>query len=934
MTLSYAWKLVTRNPRRTLTYLFGLALAVGLFAGILFFVDVTARQMTATAIAPVKIDIIAHGTKPDVNITEAAPTIATQRGVSAAEPVYAADFASAVKANGEHPSPAGRMFAIQPSYLQTFDVLQISSGAFDPSGAVISEAMAIAQNIQIGDSIQLSFNGVNQPVTLPVTGIANLDNADALFATATEAENAIVSDVVIVDQAWFRTNLLQPLTTIAADPNTVAIPGIITLDSQIHVRINRDLLPGDPTLAALHAESLRRGVERLFPGQLKSSDNLSGAFKAAKGDVLSAKILFIFLGLPGVALAAYLSKFAAELFAESQRREISLLRTRGATPAQITGIVAMTSFFLAIGGSALGLMFGILALYATSSRWFFGSAGSQLTASLNPFASSFDWNLFAASAGIAFAAGLILTFLAAFLPTFGALRREITQERRSVRRVEAEPFWKRSYLDLILLGVAAVSLYVTQINGGFKPTGNEGAAITLSFYIFLTPFFAWTGLTLLVLRLIEKGLAASGNQIGGLFRRVFGEIGEVAGKSLARRATRISAAVTIIALTLSFGVSLAIFQKTYTHEKQLDSQYIVGSDIRFTPALNTPQNADFASQLQIPGVTSVTGVVRDTQAMVGSEKNTVYGIDLPTFRQTAYLPDSFFVDGSAKQTVDAMTNRTTNYAPGTAKQVLDALANTPNGVIISVEQAEKYNIRVGDPVLLRLYNRATNQYTDVQTQAVGLFIYFPTSAQDSDFILNRDFMVKSSGYSAMNYFLIKTDGTPQTIQNVTASLTSQYKNVMPVRIQNTETVVKTESSSLTSLNLGGLGAMERLYTIVVVSMGLAIFLLAMINERQREFGAMRALGANLNHLRRFLFTEALSIGGLSLLIGAGVGVLLARLLVLLLGVIFTIPAKSIALPGAELLTLAAFVVAGMVVSVAITSRRLSTLKVVEALREL
>ena len=48
-----------------------------------------------------------------------------------------------------------------------------------------------------------------------------------------------------------------------------------------------------------------------------------------------------------------------------------------------------------------------------------------------------------------------------------------------------------------------------------------------------------------------------------------------------------------------------------------------------------------------------------------------------------------------------MRNRTTNYAPGSARQVLDALATTPNGVIISVEQAEKYNIQVGDPVLLR-----------------------------------------------------------------------------------------------------------------------------------------------------------------------------------------------------------------------------------------
>lgn len=109
--------------------------------------------------------------------------------------------------------------------------------------------------------------------------------------------------------------------------------------------------------------------------------------------------------------------------------------------------------------------------------------------------------------------------------------------------------------------MAIISLYITQLNGGFKPSGNEGAAITLSLYIFLTSFFAWTGLTLLVLRLVEKGLASSANQIGAFFRRLFGEIGEVAGKSLARRASRISAAVTIIALTLSSGVSLALSKK-------------------------------------------------------------------------------------------------------------------------------------------------------------------------------------------------------------------------------------------------------------------------------------------------------------------------------------------------------------------------------------
>lgn len=804
MTFRYAWRLVTRNPRRTFTYLFGLALAVGLFAGILFFVDGTTRQMTDLAIAPVKLDLVAHATTPEVNVTDAARVIRTQRGIVAAEPLFSADFASARAAGSSQASPSGRMFAVTSSYLQTFDILQISSGSFEPQGVAISEAMAVSQNLKAGDMLQLSFAGIDNPVVLPISGIMNMGNADMLFTTSTEAENALVADVVFVDIDWFQHNVLDPLATMAANPPASLVPGAVILDPQVHVKIDRAQLPADPTLAAHRTDALRRLVERQFPGQLKAVDNLSGALKAARGDVLLAKILFIFLGLPGVALAAYLSKFAAELFAGAQRREISLLRTRGAQPPQITPIVALSSILLAIGGSFLGLLFGMALLLVSGGR---GAASN-----LNPLAAGFEWSAFARSASIAFAAGMILTFLAASLPTFGALRNEITQERRKTRRVETPPFWKRSYLDLLALLAGAVVLLVTQLNGGFKPTGNEGQAISLSFYIFLAPFFAWIGLTLLMLRLIGGSLARFQFRLAAFFRGLFDEIGGVAGKSVARRAAQISAATTIIALTLSFGVSLSLFQKTYGQEKHLDSQYIVGSDIRFTPAHNTPQTADFASELLIPGVQNVTAVTRDTQALVGSEKNTVYGIDVASFRKTAYLPDSFFVDGSSPRTLAAMRDHTANYAPGSAREVLDALAGIPNGVIISVEQAEKYNILLGDPVLLRLYNRATQQYADVKAQAVGLFVYFPTSDQDSDFILNRAFMTAKSGNPAMDFFLLKTDGQASTVNQIASALAARYKNTMPVRIQTTENVIKTETSSLTSLNLGQLGTMELVYT--------------------------------------------------------------------------------------------------------------------------
>ena len=137
------------------------------------------------------------------------------------------------------------------------------------------------------------------------------------------------------------------------------------------------MLPSDPTRAALQTEALRRQVERQFPGDLKTTDNLSGARKTAKADVLAAKILSIFLGLPGVVLAAYLSKYTADLFSESQRREIGLLRTRGTTPQMITSIVAVSSALLASAGSFLGIIFG---LFITAI-----SIGSSINSSFNHF---------------------------------------------------------------------------------------------------------------------------------------------------------------------------------------------------------------------------------------------------------------------------------------------------------------------------------------------------------------------------------------------------------------------------------------------------------------------------------------------------------------------------------------------------------------------
>jgi putative ABC transport system permease protein len=57
MLAEYVWRDLVRNPRRSLAALTGIALGVGLFSAVLFFIDGSSASMTQRAVAPLPIDV-------------------------------------------------------------------------------------------------------------------------------------------------------------------------------------------------------------------------------------------------------------------------------------------------------------------------------------------------------------------------------------------------------------------------------------------------------------------------------------------------------------------------------------------------------------------------------------------------------------------------------------------------------------------------------------------------------------------------------------------------------------------------------------------------------------------------------------------------------------------------------------------------------------
>ena len=885
-----------------------MALAVGLFASITFFVDASAARMTQRALAPVAIDMQAALTAPlgpaagaavqtdtPLSLEQLAQRLTKLPGVSSADPLAGVDLpAGSLRSGSQAVNQPLRVFAFDPSYLQHYQLVRLTAGSYPPDGALLSPDAALALGLAPGSTASLTIPGRSTPLSLQVGGVADFTRADALFASRSadnQGEFVQVPNVVVVPISAFETQILPALRADAAATSSTLKTPFIELD----LHIDRARLATDPVAAVVTTQGLKRTIERIAPGQVSVTDNLSDALTAARGDTILAQVLFLFLGLPGVLLAAYLSRYAGGLLARSQRREQATLRARGAQPRHLIRVLTFTTAAIAFLGCMLGLLLGAVTVYL--------ALGPAALLSASP-------DSLRLSVGLSLLAGILTTALALYLPARRTLTAETSGERREME-TDAAPAWLRLRLDLVFLAAAALVWFVTVISGGFKPTSAEGQTVSLSFYTLLAPLLGWLGATLLAVRL----LLLVGARLGRGRQKGFG--GLTAGtlrRSVERRSLSLASGVIAVALAVAFGTSLALLVATYDAEKQADARFVTGGDIRVTPSALSLQPATFADRLRVAGVDAVSPVAQTSSALVGTDKRALVAIDPKTFSTVATLPDSFF-------------------SGITASAAMGALRNDPAGLLVSTELARTFDVRPGDQVRIQLTDK-TGKKVLVIFHAVGQFHNFAGWPQGIDLVANLDFYQSATKRTQVDFFLLRTiDPSPAAVTQVAGRLRAGPGSTVPVLVETTATAINRDSSTLAAVNLRGLGALETVFALLMSATGIAIFVFGLLLQRRKEYVTMRALGIRLGQLRNLVLGEAAVVAVLSLLIGGAVGWAMAVLFVQILGPIFTIAPTSLTIPGGELGVLATLVLAALGISVLVAARGLRRLSPVELLRE-
>jgi putative ABC transport system permease protein len=862
--LSWLGGLLARRQGRLLAATAGVAIAVALLACLGSFLAASKATMTRRSVADVAVDWQVQA-EPGANPAGVLAAVRGFHGVERALPVGFAGTTGfeATTAGSTQTTGPGIVLGLPDGYQAAFPgELRDLAGAH--AGVLLAQQTAANLHARPGDLVSVGRAGLGR-ATVRVDGVVDLPQADSLFqrvgAPAGTQPQAPPDNVLLLPAGRWQA-LFGPLAR--GRPDVVR--------TQVQARLSQRL-PSDPSAAYTTVTGAARNLETRLAGTGLVGDNLGAALAGARSDALYAQMLFVFLGLPGAILAGLLTAAVASAGRERRRREQALLRARGLATGRLVRLALAEAALVGLAGSAAGLGAALLV-----GRLAFGTAGFGAT---GPAAAG--WTAAAALTG------LLIAVVTVALPARQDARTvTVTSARRFVGH-PGRPGWTRLGLDLWLLAAAGVVFWLTSRGGYQLVLAPEGVpTISVNYWAFAGPALVWTGAGLLAWRLADAALAHGRGGLRRLTRPLAGPLAGTVAAALGRQRRLLARSMVLVALTLAFAVSCAVFNSTYRQQAEVDARLTNGADVTVTEAPGAAVGPPAAAAIAtVPGVRAVEPL-QHRFAYVGADLQDLYGVRPATVVDATRLQDAYFAGGSARQ-------------------LIGRLASQPDGVLVSAETVRDFQLVPGDSLTLRLQDGRSKRYRPVRFRYVGVAKEFPTAPRDSFLVANADYVAKATGSDAVGAFLVDTAGrSPRVVADrLRARLGPQ------AAVSDIATTRHVVGSSLTAVDLTGLTRLELAFALVLAAAASGLVLALGLAERRRTFAIAGALGARPRQLAAFVWAEAAVVTGGGLAAGAAAGWLLSTMLVKVLTGVFDPPPSSLAVPWAYLTAMAAVALAAV-----------------------
>lgn len=828
----------------------GITLTVALVAAMGVFMVESNASMTARAVQAVPVDWQVQMV-PSSDQVAVKTAIADAAGnVKTALVGYADIVGLEFKTDSVQSTGAGKVVGLPEGYRDTFSKgFRLLTGTYD--GAVLLQQTAANLHAGPGDTIIVHRIGLAD-ASVTVTGVVDLVSADTLFQAVGVPPRA-------APQAPPDNALLMPLGQWQGlfDPQAQNRPDTVRM--QWHVALDHGALVHDPQAAYQDVTRQGHNLEARVAGSALLANNLAASLDSARSDALYARVLFLFLGAPGIVLGILLTVAVTASGGDRRRRDQSLLRLRGASLPTIMRFATLEALLTAAIGVAAGLV-----LAALLSSLVLGH--SILTAAGLP------WLVGAAILG------LVIALCAVLVPAAHTARTLSVANARQVVGRRSKPLWLRLYVDVALLVIAGLIYWKTAASGYQIVLAPEGVAATsVDYTAFLAPISLWVGAALLALRLSELALSRPA-PLSRAIGPVASAVAIPVAASVSRQRGRIAAGVALTALAFGFASSTAIFNTTYQGQARVDAELTNGADVTVTGTTADPAGAKLGELASLPGVEGAQAM-QHRFAYVGTDLQDLYGIDPQSIGSATSMANAYFANGDAAAT-------------------LAKLAAEPSAVLVSDETVTDYQLKLGDTINLRLQG-SDHQYHPVVFTFAGVVREFPTAPRDSFIIANADYVAQQTGVSAREVVLLRTNGD---LSGVKAAAQTVAGGLAGVRITSLDDATHIIGSSLTAVDLSGLTRLELTFAVLMVAGATGLVLALGLADRRRSFAILSALGARASQLAPFIWVEGALVFVGGAVFGMATGTLIAQVLVTELQGVFDPPPEAITLPWPYLLT--------------------------------
>ena len=607
-------------------------------------------------------------------------------------------------------------FALPTQLLSETAEASPSTAEGEPLKALISQPLAEELGVQMGDRfLARSDPGISSPFTIPVeiagVWMPNDRNEPYWFYKPYEMKRMLI----VSEQAFAQRvapllgrQLREVLWYTEFDGGGVRVWDVPGLIARIEDVVERGKTP-------YLNSSLQVSPLELLQRYQRDSQALAAQ-------------LYVF-SIPLFVLAFAFILLASGLSANDQRNEVAVMRSRGASVWQTTGIAFIQAALL----SALAL-----AASLPASMLVVGIVGQ--TRSFLHFTGNEALPVTVTAAGLPIAlVTLGLAVLIMVAPMIGAARNTIVTFKSERARTLRPPWWQRLGLDFLLLIPTLYWTYLLLQAGTLDifAIGTTGDGPFRNPTLFLLPALALLALALLFIRCLPPLLQIIAWGLGRLPGTAF----VLAARQLARSPSLYATPVLLLVLTLALAAFTASVAATLDQHLEQQKQYDVGADVRL---VQTGQSAPGSSDgwfNPFPGAASSAGAESSVAAsgprwlfLPISEYRDLAGAQAATRVGDFQMVTRFSVGGDVggrfigidRLDYPGVAFWRSDFAGAPLTSLMNALGATPDGVLIPDKVMRENGLQVGDRLPVTVKFPDIGSEVSLPLTVVGSFQLWPT----------------------------------------------------------------------------------------------------------------------------------------------------------------------------------------------------------------